>query len=178
MRTSLSSAAAVRHGLKSKRAPIGASGGARLWYQPNGRLPQPFFRRPPRKRGPRGIGAVSATLDACFRGHDDNVGRCQTSKPYQIAGDKRAIEMAGRVDRLAQPFTFMRTRRQLRPMQPPLCSKRAAIHREFSEDTCSPAAPRATSISLASLFAIASAKELKSSTTIRKELGPPITFCL
>jgi hypothetical protein len=62
--------------------------------------------------------------------------------------------------------------------RPPLCSKRAAIHREFSEDTCSPAAPRATSISLASLFAIASAKELKSSTTIKKALGPPITFCL
>src|SRR4029077_9789957 len=47
----------------------------------------------------------------------------------------------------------------------------------FSETTCFPPLPPATSISLASLFAIASAKELKSSTTIKKALGPPITFC-
>src|SRR6266851_807766 len=44
-------------------------------------------------------------------------------------------------------------------------------------DTCLSAAARATSISLASLFAIASAKELKSWTTSKKALGPPITFC-
>ena len=46
-----------------------------------------------------------------------------------------------------------------------------------SQDTCSPPGTPETSISLASLLAIASAKELKSSTTIRKALGPPITFC-
>jgi len=52
------------------------------------------------------------------------------------------------------------------------------IHDYSNEETCSPfPPPPATSISLASLFAIASAKELKSWTTIRKALGPPITFC-
>jgi hypothetical protein len=46
-----------------------------------------------------------------------------------------------------------------------------------NKDSCFSAAEPATSISLASLFAIASAKELKSSTTSKKALGPPITFC-
>ena len=45
-----------------------------------------------------------------------------------------------------------------------------------SKNACFTPAPAATSISLASLFAIASANELKSLTTIRKELAPPITF--
>ena len=44
-------------------------------------------------------------------------------------------------------------------------------------ETCSRTGRWETSISLASLFAIASAKELKSWTTIRNELVPPITFC-
>ena len=52
-----------------------------------------------------------------------------------------------------------------------------AIYREFSDDTrFSPAGP-ATSISFASFCAIASANELKSWTTSRKALVPPITFC-
>ena len=45
-----------------------------------------------------------------------------------------------------------------------------------SDDTRRSLSGPATSISLASLLAIASAKELKSWTTIRKALDPPITF--
>jgi hypothetical protein len=61
-------------------------------------------------------------------------------------------------------------------VQPKVVFRPAHVY--FNEDTCSPPPRPATSISLASLFDIASANELKSSTTIRKELGPPITFCL
>src|SRR5215468_5301008 len=55
------------------------------------------------------------------------------------------------------------------------CSGDAAAQR--SEDTRFSAVAPATSISLTSFCAIASAKELKSLTTSKNEFGPPTTFC-